>query len=67
MVIYQTISALVNQIPADTWEVLREIKSILPPEEVSDIFRRVAERSAREAQQARSGRSSTFKLAAVDL
>jgi len=27
---YQTISALVNQIPADTWDVLREIKERRP-------------------------------------
>ena len=30
MVKYQTISALVNQIPADTWDVLREIKEHRP-------------------------------------
>jgi hypothetical protein len=30
MVSYQTISALVNQIPADTWDVLREIKERRP-------------------------------------
>jgi len=30
MVNYQTISALVDQIPADTWEVLREIKERRP-------------------------------------
>jgi hypothetical protein len=30
MVDYQTISALVDQIPADTWDVLREIKERRP-------------------------------------
>lgn len=30
MVNYQTISALINQIPVDTWEVLREIKERRP-------------------------------------
>jgi hypothetical protein len=30
MVNYQTIAALVNQIPVDTWDVLREIKQRRP-------------------------------------
>jgi len=30
MVNYQPISALLNQIPADTWDVLREIKERCP-------------------------------------
>ena len=30
MVKYQTISALVDQIPSDTWDVLREIKERRP-------------------------------------
>jgi len=30
MVNYQTISALVDQIPADIWEVLREVKERRP-------------------------------------
>ena len=30
MVNYQTITALVDRIPADTWEVLREIKQRRP-------------------------------------
>ena len=30
MVNYQTISALVDQIPADTWDVLQEIKERRP-------------------------------------
>jgi hypothetical protein len=30
MVNYQTISSLVDQIPADTWDVLREIKERHP-------------------------------------
>ena len=30
MVNYQTISALINQIPADTWDVLQEIKERHP-------------------------------------
>jgi hypothetical protein len=30
MVNYETISALINQIPADTWDVLREIKERRP-------------------------------------
>ena len=30
MVYYQTISTLVNQIPADTWDVLQEIKERRP-------------------------------------
>ena len=38
MVIYQTISALVNQIPADTWEVLREIKERRPAMMLSELI-----------------------------
>jgi hypothetical protein len=38
MVIYQTISALVNQIPADTWEVLREIRERGPAMMLSELI-----------------------------
>ena len=38
MVNYQTISALVNQIPADTWEVLREIRERGPAMMLSELI-----------------------------
>ena len=38
MINYQTISALVNQIPADTWEVLREIKERRPAMMLSELI-----------------------------
>ena len=37
MVNYQTITALVNQIPAGTWDVLREIKERRPAMMLSEI------------------------------
>jgi hypothetical protein len=37
MVNYQTIATLVNQIPADTWEVLREIKERRPAMMLSEL------------------------------
>jgi hypothetical protein len=38
MVNYQTIAELVNQIPADTWEVLREIKERRPAMMLSKLI-----------------------------
>jgi hypothetical protein len=37
MVNYQTIAALVNQIPSDTWDVLREIKERRPAMMLSEL------------------------------
>ncbi len=44
MVNYQAIAALVNQIPGDTWDVLREIKERRPAMMLSELidFRRQA-------------------------
>jgi hypothetical protein len=38
MVNYQTITALVNQIPAGTWDVLREIKERRPAMMLSELI-----------------------------
>ena len=38
MIDYQTISALINQIPADTWEVLGEIKERRPAMMLSELI-----------------------------
>jgi len=38
MVNYQTIAALVNQIPVDTWDVLREIKQRRPAIMLSELI-----------------------------
>ena len=38
MVVYQTIAALVNQIPVDTWDVLREIKERSPAIMLSELI-----------------------------
>jgi hypothetical protein len=38
MVNYQTITALVNLIPADIWEVLREIKERRPAMMLSELI-----------------------------
>ena len=38
MVNYQTIAALVNQIPVDTWDVLREIKQRRPAMMLSELI-----------------------------
>ena len=38
MVNYQTITALVNQIPASTWNVLREIKERRPAMMLSELI-----------------------------
>lgn len=46
-------------------EMLREIKSILPPEEVKGMFRRLAERAAREAPPAHPGQSLENRLEQV--
>ena len=35
---YQTIAALVNQIPVDTWDVLREIKQRRPAMMLSELI-----------------------------
>ena len=37
MVNYQTVATLVNQLPADTWEVLREIKERRPAMMLSEL------------------------------
>jgi hypothetical protein len=38
MVDYQVITALVDQIPADTWEILREIKQYRPAIMLSELI-----------------------------
>jgi hypothetical protein len=38
MVVYQTIAALVNQIPVDTWDLLREIKERRPAIMLSELI-----------------------------
>jgi hypothetical protein len=38
MINYQEIAALVNQIPADTWEILHEIKARRPAMMVSELI-----------------------------
>jgi hypothetical protein len=38
MIYYQTIAALINQIPVDTWEVLREIKERRPAMMLSELI-----------------------------
>ena len=38
MVNYRTIAALVNQIPVDTWDVLREIKERRPAMMLSELI-----------------------------
>ena len=38
MVNYQTIAALVNQIPVDTWDVLREIEQRRPAMMLSELI-----------------------------
>lgn len=43
-------------------EMLREIKSILPPEEVRGLFRRLAERAAREAPPVQPGQTLEERL-----
>lgn len=37
MIVYQTIAALVSQIPVDTWELLREIKERRPGIMLSEL------------------------------
>jgi predicted ArsR family transcriptional regulator len=43
-------------------EMLREIKAILPPEEVKSMFRRLAERTAREAPTPRADQTLEERL-----
>ncbi len=43
-------------------EMLREIKSMLPPDEVRGMFRRLAERAAREAPPVQPGQSLEERL-----
>ena len=38
MIDYPTITALVNQIPTDTWDVLREIKERRPAMMLSELI-----------------------------
>ena len=38
MIDYQTITELVNQIPTDTWDVLREIKERRPAMMLSELI-----------------------------
>jgi len=38
MVNYQSITGLVDQIPADTWEILREIKQYRPAIMLSELI-----------------------------
>jgi hypothetical protein len=55
MVNYQTIAALVNQIPVDTWDVLQTIKERRPAIMLSELIDcRRRELQQQEPQQPRS-------------
>ena len=60
MVNYQTITALVNQIPAGTWDVLREIKERRPAMMLSELIG--CRRRALQEQERPEQRSQTAKL-----
>jgi hypothetical protein len=57
MINYQTITALVNQISADTWDVLREIKERRPAMMLSELM--AYRRRALQKQEAPEPRSQT--------
>ena len=61
MVNYQTITALVNQIPAGTWDVLREIKELRPAIMLSELIE--CRRRTSQEQEAPEPRSQTERLA----
>jgi len=61
MVNYQTIAALVNQIPVDTWDVLREIKQRRPAMMLSELID--CRRRMLQHQEAPEPRSPTFEPA----
>jgi len=60
MVNYQTITALVNQIPAGTWDVLREIKERRPAMMLSELIE--CRRRALREQVPPEPRSQTARL-----
>jgi hypothetical protein len=60
MVNYQTITALVNQIPAGTWDVLREIKERRPAMMLSELIE--FRRRALQEQVPPEPRSQTARL-----
>jgi hypothetical protein len=61
MVNYQTIAALVNQIPAGTWDVLREIKERRPAIMLSELIE--CRRRTSQEQKPPQPRSQTERLA----
>jgi hypothetical protein len=60
MVNYQTIIELVNQIPADTWDVLRQIKERRPAMMLSELIDYM--RRAPQQQEPPKPRSQTSSL-----
>ena len=60
MVNYQTITALVNQIPAGTWDVIREIKERRPAMMLSELIE--CRRRALQEQERPEPRSQTGRL-----
>ena len=61
MVNYQTITALVNQIPAGTWDVLREIKERRPAMMLSELIE--CRRRTSQDKEPPESRSQTESLA----
>ena len=61
MVNYQTITALVNQIPAGIWDVLREIKERRPAMMLSELIE--CRKLALREQEPPEPRSQTARLA----
>jgi hypothetical protein len=57
MINYQAITALANQIPADTWDVLREIKERRPAMMLSELLD--YRRGASQQQEPPETRSQT--------
>jgi len=60
MVNYRTIMELVNQIPAATWDVLREIKDRRPTMMLSELIE--CRRRALQEQERPEPRSQTARL-----
>jgi hypothetical protein len=63
MVNYQTITALVNQIPAGAWDVLREIKERRPAMMLSELIE--CRRRTLQEQVPSEPRSQTARLADI--
>ena len=59
MVNYRTVAALVNQIPAGTWDVLREIKERRPAMMLSELID--CRRHALQQQEPPELRSQTMR------